>query len=316
MELIDYLTQGSYPTIEEANQAFLLRGLKPETNKAATSAFNWWLPNINVRGPEIRGPNIDLAREMPELPKIGEIPTPSVGMPDLNLGGLPAPQLPSVGGRLPDIPTPKLPNIDLGGTAGNFPSIGMPSLPNVGLPSVSLPGVDLPKVNLGNYADLPTGGIGYNNGQITYNPSPTDIANLTKAIGGGMQQSALPGLQNVGSVLSNVGGTAGNVISGVGSALAPIAGFVGAVNLLNSIMPIIAPETMSLEGYGSLSRPEIARLYDLGLKQRFKEATNVFGNSNMGGMDYSLANLIQKPKENVTDIIAQMKNVIGQMRGG
>jgi len=245
---MSYLTEQNYPTINPDMSGFWWQpGQKytpeitdmdikmPELIKKMESS-GWRLPNVSIRGPEIHGPSIDLARPMPDLPSIQP---PSMNLTPPNLGGLPAPELPSVGGRLPDVKMPELPKIDLKGGTGNLPSIGMPSLPGIGLPS--LPGVELPKLNLGDYGNLPLAGIGLDKGKLTYNPNPTELANMTQAIGGGMQQSSMPILKQLGSTLSNVGGTAGSILGGIGSVVNPILTTVGIANTVKEIMDWLSP---------------------------------------------------------------------------
>jgi hypothetical protein len=139
---------------------------------------------------------------------------PRVNLPDVELPTIQGPNINLNGPNLPPVSLPNLPQVDL-------PKL---DLPNIGLPGIKLPDLNLPKFDLPQVPLPSTGGIGYNNGQITYNPTPeqairtgVDLANIAG------QPGIAEGLGQFGAGISNVLGPA-TLIWSIGSALDSVFG--------------------------------------------------------------------------------------------
>jgi len=166
--LTEYLTSEEYPSIEEANVAYLFGG-RPEDAfrkislpKVKWPSLRWPDIRLDLKGPDIslKGPDIDLGKidwGKYKLPS-GEIDWNKIKIDFPELSGkiglegarLPAPTLPS----LPkvELPTPTLPSIDwskyqLPGGGIDWAKLKV-DLPSVDLSKVGLPsGIDLSKID-------------------------------------------------------------------------------------------------------------------------------------------------------------------------
>ena len=165
---------------------FIMQGIKKPTDSGNGSSSSSTLPNLNnpnvstpsVSGPNISGPNIT---------------APSISTPNINLS---APSISAPAVNLPSLPSIQTPDLGI-----QTPSLSLPSIP---LPSIDTSSLNLPSVPLPS-----TGGIGYSNGQITYNPTPTQAINTAEDIANIIGQPGAAGtLSGIGSVLSSIAGPA------------------------------------------------------------------------------------------------------------
>lgn len=154
---------------------------------------------------------------LPSLPNLPKIDLPSIQGPNIDLKG------PNIDLKGPNFQGPALqwPNVkgpSLNLPAVNLPNINLPNMPQVPLPPLNLPQVDfsklgirlpelnLPKLNLPQVPLPSTGGLGYSNGQITYQPTIEQGLNTAKDIAG------IAGQKGLETVLGQAGSLVGNIL--------------------------------------------------------------------------------------------------------
>lgn len=227
VSLIEYLTSEQYPSIEDANLAWLMGRVPTEMKAAAIKPPSFNLPNVDLNGPSI------------DLPKIGAptINPPSVGMPSLPTPALPG--MPGVPMPNPQMPQINLPTVQL----PEMPNIGLPQGPQFGLPSINLPMPELPY--LGDYQSLPGAiapAIGLKDGQVTFNPSPGQAVDIGGKLGSALQGANLPFLSQVGSGLSSIAGMLSPLLPYL--AVAPVV-----EGIYNTLMGVKPDRNYVNEGY-------------------------------------------------------------------